>query len=257
MEEKEQSKSIDTPIKRLPGQALREERDKLFEEQVGDPLMFAALGLAYLGLECLHVFTPIKPSVWIGCAVAAATVAFAAYKCISVRKKLKAYKRGEEGERIVAKAIEETLIPNGYRVVHDIQLMKDKKQFNIDHLIIGKNGVFAVETKNYSKNDEGGAKVTYDGKIVLWNGRRRGKNAAAQAESAASDAKKRILRKTGMSIDVRPVLCAVGWCAESSNLYRNPVLLVMEKTIGTVIPRVLAQRYLTEEEQMKIYQALI
>ena len=135
--------------------------------------------------------------------------------------------------------------------------MKDRKRFNIDHLLIGKNGVFAVETKNYSKKDEGGAKVTYDGKNVLWNGKKRKKNAASQAESAASDAKEYILRKTGMSIDVRPVLCAVGWCAESSNLYRNPVLLVMEKTIGTVIPRVLSQRYLTDEEQMKIYQALI
>lgn len=83
--------SIDTPIKRLPEQALREERDKLFEEQIGDPLMFAAFGLAYLGLECLHVLTPVKPSAWIGCVVAAATVAFAAYKCITDEEQMKIY----------------------------------------------------------------------------------------------------------------------------------------------------------------------
>ena len=37
---------------------------------------------------------------------------------------------------------------------------------------------------------------------------------------------------------MKPVLCAVGWYVESTNLYGNPVLLVMEKTLASVIKKV-------------------
>ena len=229
----------------------------MLDEHVYDPLTIAFAGCVCFVFECLHVFSPVKPSLWIGGLFAVPTIAYAAYKCIVVRRKLRAYRRGEEGERIVAKAIEDNLIPRGYKVIHDIQLTKDGKRFNIDHLVIGGNGVFAVETKNYTKPRKGCAKVTYDGKQPYWNGMPHNKNEADQAESAANDAKELIARKTGMSVDVRPVLCCVGWWAASSDLYGHPVLLVMEKTIGNVIPKVLTRRCLTEEEQKVIYSALI
>ena len=60
---------IDTPIKRLPGQGLREERDRLFEELINEPLMICCVSIVFLVVECLHVFSPIKPSVWIGVGV--------------------------------------------------------------------------------------------------------------------------------------------------------------------------------------------
>jgi len=50
--------------------------------------------------------------------------------------------RGERGELKVAEALEELRVA-GYRVFHDIR----RDGFNIDHVVVGPAGVFAIETK--------------------------------------------------------------------------------------------------------------
>ncbi len=255
MENNNNAKSTVVSLKRLPGQALRDERDKLIEEQINDPLTIAFCACVLLVLECLHVLSPIKPNIWIGVGFALPTVLFAAYKCFSARRKLHNIRRGEEGERIAARAIEETLLPLGYKVIHDIQFTNNKSVFNIDHLIIGKNGIFVVDTKNNAKPKKGDAIVSYNGQRLSWNGQLHDQDEIAQVRASSNNAKEYIARKTGIELNVRPVVCAIGWFAKSSDLYKNPVLLVMEKTIGTVIPRVRTSRPLTEEEQRCIYWA--
>ena len=255
MESKDNAKSTVVSLKRLPGQALREERNRLIEEQINDPLVIALCGFVFFVIECFHVFSPLEPSIWIGAIAAVVTILYAGHKCLAARKKLHNIRKGEEGERIVARAIEDNLLSQGYKVVHDIQFTNNRSVFNIDHLIIGKNGIFVVDSKNNMKPKSGGAVVTYDGKRLYWNGKLHEHDEIAQVKSAANNAKEYIARKTGLQLNVRPVVCAVGWCANSSSLYRNPVLLVMEKTIGTVIPRVRTDRSLTEEEQKSIYWA--
>jgi hypothetical protein len=74
--------------------------------------------------------------------------------------------------------------------------------------------------------------------------------------SVAQSAKKLIDELTGLSVFVQPVLCAVGWYANSTNLYGHPVLLVMEKTLKSTITKVPAKRALTEIERNKIVAAL-
>lgn len=187
--------------------------------------------------ECLHVTGLVKPSIWLGTSVMLVGVAIAARKIVKALPKYRMMKRGEEGERIVAQYIERDLIPQGYSVFHDIQLEKDGKTFNIDHLLVGPNGVFAVETKNYSKPSRGEARVTYDGRRLLWNGQPR-RDEDKQARAIAAAAHEYIADLTGISVMVRPVLCAIGWFAASTALYQHPVLLVMEKTLGSVILKV-------------------
>ena len=170
---------------------------------------------------------------------------------------LRNYRRGEEGERIVAQAIEQDLIPIGYTVFHDIPLEKDGRRFNIDHLLIGGNGIFAIETKNYVKPAKGSPEVRYDGNSILWNGMKHTKcDEIAQARAAAFSAKELIDDLTGLNVYVHPVLCAVGWYAKSTDLYRHPVLLVMEKTLKTVLPSVKPKKELSEEDRNKIIAAL-
>ena len=250
------AKEIGKTIKRLPGQALREERSNLFDREIAEPLTIAFVGCVCLVLECLHVLGGIEPSVWIGVVIMLVTTLYATKKYFRGRHKLCNFKRGEEGERIVAQSIEECLLPRGYAVFHDIQLSDEGKRFNIDHLIVGENGIFAVETKNYQKPTTGKPEVTYDGKVLLWNGTSHKRNEIDQATKAAKSAKTLIEELTGLTVSVRPVLCAVGWFARSTDLYRNPVLLVMEKTIGSVIPKVTTPFRLSEEDRKKIIAAL-
>ena len=228
---------IGPALRHLPGQGLHKAADELFEQEVMQPVMGAFVGIVIFILECLHVFGKFKPSIWFGVIVMLLTTSYAARKIIKGLPKYRMLKRGEEGERIVAQYIERDLIPQGYSVFHDIQLEKDGKTFNIDHLLVGPNGVFAVETKNYSKPSRGEARVTYDGRQLLWNGQPR-HDEDKQARSIAAAAHEYIADLTGISVMVRPVLCAIGWFAASTALYQHPVLLVMEKTLGAVILKV-------------------
>jgi len=55
------------------------------------------------------------------------------------------WKKGLEGEKIVNDELEK--LPEGYFIFYDVKLPGDTG--NIDHVVIGSNGIFVVETKSY------------------------------------------------------------------------------------------------------------
>lgn len=257
MKSNDNAKSIGTSIKRLPGQGLREEERRTLDQFSDGPLLLMAFGWLVFGIECLHKFTKFPPSMCLGLVFAIPLTTYALMKVRKLRVKLRTLRQGEEGERIVAQAIEQDLIPQGYVVFHDIPLEKDGRNFNVDHLLVGPNGIFAIETKNYTKPAKGSPEVKYDGKTILWCGKRHTDcDEIAQSMSAAQSAKSLIDELTGLSVFVQPVLCAVGWFANSTDLYGHPVLLVMEKTLRSTIPKVPAKRQLADAERKQIVAAL-
>lgn len=54
--------------------------------------------------------------------------------------------RGLKGENIVFKCLE--TLPKDYFIFNDVKL--PEKGGNIDHIVLGPNGIFVIETKNYS-----------------------------------------------------------------------------------------------------------
>ena len=239
---------IGTNIRRLPGQSLREQFDDKFADNVTFPFVVVATGMSGAIIEAMHIYGNAKSSMvfaGIMALVSVLAVLFASRKL----KDLRAIKRGEQGELIVAQAIERDLLPNGYSVLHDVQLKNGKRRFNVDHLLIGPNGVFAIETKNYSKPKRGEVKVTYDGKHVRWNGVSHKDDEARQAIAVAMAVKELIFKETGLKVFVKPVLCAVGWFTSSNDLYGHPVLVLMEKQLGTLIPKVYPKVPLSEQDR--------
>jgi hypothetical protein len=71
------------------------------------------------------------------------------------------YKSGLTGERNVVKNISDKL-NSDYSMFNDVLLKDGKRSGNVDHIIIGPTGVFAMETKNNKGT------VTYDG--YKWTG---------------------------------------------------------------------------------------
>jgi len=246
---------IGTKVRRLPGQSLREQFDDRFDNHITLPFMIAAAGIVIAFIEAMHVYGNLKPSMVFGLTMAIIGVLFVV---LGLRKfkELRAIKRGERGELIVAQAIERDLLPNGYVVFHDVQLKGGKRRFNVDHLLIGPNGIFAIETKNYSKPKRGEVKVTYDGKHVRWNGVSHKDDEARQAIAVAMAAKDLIFKETGLKVFVKPVLCAVGWFTCSNDLYGHPVLLLMEKQLGSLIPKVYPKVPLSEQDRNLIVAKL-
>ncbi len=54
------------------------------------------------------------------------------------------WKSGAEGEEIVAGRLNE--LGEGFRTFNDVMLPGEQE--NIDHIVVGQNGIFAIETKN-------------------------------------------------------------------------------------------------------------
>jgi hypothetical protein len=151
-------------ILRPPGESLRVRLAELDEElndrlvqlflSANSPLMMAGL----VALQDIRV----SGGIWITVVAIAVVVsvwsAYRLWKVINLRRRIRL---GFEGERHVGEALNQLMLV-GYRVFHDF-LITDKPRSirNIDHIVIGPNGVFAVETKTRRKmKGEDGAKIT-------------------------------------------------------------------------------------------------
>ena len=117
------------------------------------------------------------------------------------------------------------LMLSGYRVFHDIQAGK----FNIDHLVIGESGIFAVETKGRSKrmdkdgNGKKGYRVVYESGVLKfpdWQDR----ESIEQATRQAAWTSKWLSGATGLSVPVRPVVVLPGWYIENKDRPVVPVI---------------------------------
>jgi hypothetical protein len=151
-------------ILRPPGESLRIRLIEL-DEKLNDRLIQLFLSayspLIMAGLVALQGVRP-GIGVWITIAVIAAIAsiwsAYRLWKVLNLRRRIRL---GFEGERHVGEALNQLMLV-GYRVFHDF-LITDKPRSirNIDHIVIGPNGVFAVETKARRKvKGENGARVT-------------------------------------------------------------------------------------------------
>jgi hypothetical protein len=105
------------------------------------------------------------------------------------------------------------LMVDGYRVYHDFPAEK----FNIDHVVVGPKGVFAVETKGRAKkNKKGGtaeATVVYDGNGLQFPGRFE-KEPIDQAKRQAKWLSTWLSSAVGDAVSVKPVLVLPGWFIE-------------------------------------------
>ena len=121
------------------------------------PLIFYSgiLTSAYFDHEAIAVS-------WISICVAAGFEACFIYRLVLLINRRRKLRLGYEGELAVGQELNQ-LLRDGYYVYHDFPADK----FNVDHVVAGPAGVYAVETKARQKpntgNGQSDAKVIYDG----------------------------------------------------------------------------------------------
>ncbi|TVQ96669.1 MAG: NERD domain-containing protein [Desulfovibrionales bacterium] len=119
---------------------------------------------------------------------------------------------GFEGEMAVGQELNQ-LLANGYYVFHDYPASK----YNIDHVLVGPAGVFAVETKARSKPTSGDgrtdARVEYNGKQLIFPGWTEIKP-IQQAKRQAAELSAELSKAVGDQVRVHPVLAIPGWYVE-------------------------------------------
>jgi hypothetical protein len=157
--------------------------------------------------------------VWIGATL---------FLSVKLRRSLKErhnHRLGLDCEMAVGQELN-NLMGEGYRVYHDIPA----EGFNIDHVVVGRNGIFAVETKGRSKSNRGrgsgDATVVYDGRVLKfpdWISTEFLNQARRQAEWLSGW----LSEMVGELVPVQPVLVIPGWYVE--RIRRGDVLVLNGK----------------------------
>ena len=194
-------KSSVPAVRRLAGQSLREERDRAVNENL-PVIVFAPLMVWFVvlmkWLEQSH--PPVGPRAWAMIAVVMTGIAVIAY--LRMLPRARNLVRGEKGEMKVAEALE-GLRSSGYHVYHD--LVRDTH--NIDHVIVGPAGVFAIETKFRS----GFGEIEFrNGAGLFVSGFPEEKYSLKQARHNAGDIGRMIKQDCGLDRWVTPLVVFVG-----------------------------------------------
>ena len=139
-------------------------------------------------------------------------VAFLIFIFVRLYQKMKVYQQtqlGYEGEVAVGQELNQLML-RGFHVYHDFPA----DGFNIDHIVVGNTGAFAVETKARSKptsdNRKNDARVEYDGKTLKFPHWVETKP-IEQANRQAKWLKTWLSSAVGETVFVSPVLAIPGW----------------------------------------------
>ena len=126
------------------------------------------------------------------------------WKALNKRRSLRL---GYDGEVAVGQELN-LLMLDGYHVYHDF--LTDK--FNIDHIIVGSSGVYAVETRARSKSRRGAdsGKINYDGKSIQFPDRT-DSSPLDRAIRQAAWLRKWLSSAVGDEVDVEPIVTLPGW----------------------------------------------
>ncbi|MDQ3205009.1 MAG: NERD domain-containing protein, partial [Pseudomonadota bacterium] len=206
----------------LPGEGLRreiEKHDDGFYENAALAMMIGPIVLATWLLVRMDRVVPDWRLVEFGVGDAtivllgASALAWCTVRLVQHSHKRRLYKQGLSAELAVAQCLM-PLMADGLAVFHDFPADK----FNIDHIVIGRSAVFAIETKSRKKPKEKGrqsARVSYDGERLTFPTHAETKP-IAQAHYQAQWLRKFLNSGVGEPIRVIPVVALPGWYVEST-----------------------------------------
>lgn len=200
---------------RSPGESLRSQIDELSDEinyyltiLISIPFVIFTIYLSQL------YFGGIRASVTITSIYVFASLVFlgfCSYKLWKLLKERSNRRLGLDCEIAVGQELNQLML-EGYRVFHDFPVEGFKKNFNIDHIVVGPNGVFAVETKGRATPPKK-EKIFYDGKALKFPGWSE-KKPLEQARRNAKWLSEWLSEVVHENVPVSPVLAIPGWYVE-------------------------------------------
>ncbi|MCB1133075.1 MAG: NERD domain-containing protein [Verrucomicrobiae bacterium] len=174
-------------------------------------------------------------------------------KLRKLREEFRNHRLGFDGERYVAEKLTE-LIPLGYRVYHDFVFdMKpggDATNFNIDHVMVGPAGVFAIETKTFRQPNKDLAgvdkphEVVVEGDWLILPGGWKTKRPTEQARRNAEDLSSWLTGSSKRRIEVVPIVAMPGWFVREERA--GDVKVISARALPKIIP------YLGGKENLRL-----
>lgn len=145
---------------------------------------------------------------------------------LKLKKRISHADTGAKAEQAVAEALNE--LPDDYFVFHDLEF----PGFNIDHVVLGPNGIFLVETKSQTGN------ITQEHDVLLRNGRKFFKDFLKQCWSQTYSLRDHLNAERLRGLSIKPILCFSRGFVE----IRGPVRGVAVLNVGYLRPYILSQR---------------
>jgi hypothetical protein len=177
-------------------------------------------------------------------------VAWMVSRLIKTGTRLDGLRAGYDAEVAVGQELDQ-LMRQGAVVFHDFPA----EGFNIDHVVISRRGLFAVETKGFTKpgdqRGKAGATVTFDGKSLAFP-RWKTTEPLEQAERQAKWLSKWVSSATGDTVGVLPVVALPGWFVERNG--RGPVRVYSGRELPQLLYAVGAEPLTAESMQRVVHQ---
>lgn len=230
---------VEFVLRRGPGESLRRKIAKMDEDMPIQLLLISCLPFVLVWIVLLAA-GKFGTFVSLAAAIVAVLVLLLGMGCIcywTIRhfKTRRNYLLGYLGERAVAEELE-PLTREGYHVFHDVPVEKVEGSFNLDHVVVGPTGLFAIETKTRRKGRARDGfddhKVFYDGRQLIWPWAE-DTFGLKQAQNEADWLTKWVNQMTGISIAAKPILALPGWWVETRAL--GPVSVQNAKNLPSNI----------------------
>jgi hypothetical protein len=188
-------------VRRRAGESVSEERERRVYDNLPAIVFLPFFFWFVYFIQQLQRWTHAgpQPQLWLWIAIVATVAAVIWYlRLFPIARRLN---RGERGERHVADVLEELRI-DGYKPVHDIV----RDGFNVDHVLVGPGGVFAIETKYRS----GKGQITFSNEGMFVGDRLEEKDCLKQALGSAAAIRELIHESCGRRVWVNAIVVFVG-----------------------------------------------
>ena len=219
------SPSFRQNLLRIPGGSLLRRLDNL-NEQVNLYLIYVLILplIIYSTLISYSYFQATQPSpavIWVSAIICIALITYLVFKLVRLLSQRRRIRLDYEGELAVGQELNQLML-KGFLVYHDFPA----DTFNIDHIVVGTIGVFAVETKTRGKGTGSSseeATVTYDGRMLTYADTSDFET-IEQARQQADWLSTWLETTTGEPIAVRAIVTLPGWVVKRTSADGIPVV---------------------------------
>lgn len=248
---------------RPAGEGLRLKIEESQEEffKVGTLLTVYVVSPIFGALITANKLSWISLGVWVIMSGLAYWLAFRQWKrLLELRQQRRNLRLGFDGERYVAEKLM-PLVGMGYRIFHDMEVdWIPGKKFNIDHIAVGSNGVFVIETKTRRKRQGEISEGTESHKMKVSDGmlqfplKMPTDEPLKQAKMNAEVLARRLAGTSKLMVPVFAVVALPGWWVEEGD--PGEVRVVSGRAIASRLPGFGKEGILSEQEILRLADLL-
>jgi hypothetical protein len=196
-------------LRRLPGQSVREELNRIMDDDVSGYVFVIVAVWLLVFWEFARGWLPAAVHLSVLIIAASGTTAYCVFRMFRLRKDVRNLVQADKAERRVSELLRQ-LRGKDYVTFDDLVDEDASSKSNIDHVVVGPGGVYAVETKGFSVFGDRCAEI--DGEGVLRLGRKSAiKNPLGQAKASAAKVAEHLRSCLQQKYWVQPVLVLPGW----------------------------------------------